>query len=60
MQMGNAYKSKKEYTPDGRHLRRTECTVGSIVPWSIVALAAILVGHGMVNLPPFFWEVLKR
>ena len=56
--MRNAVEWRIEYTGDGKP-KRKEWTVGPIVPWSIVALAALFAGKA-IGLPQSFWEFFKR
>jgi hypothetical protein len=55
--MGNAYQCREEYSSDGKRLVKRERTVGSVVIWGIVALAAILTGYAFI--PSTFWTLLK-
>jgi hypothetical protein len=57
--MQNAYECKEEFGKDGKCLKR-ERAIGPIVPWSIVALVALLAGKALVSIPPSFWEFLRR
>jgi hypothetical protein len=53
----SAYECKEEFSSrDGKCLKR-ERAIGAIVPWSIVALAAIFTGYKL--LPPTFWSLFK-
>ena len=57
--MRNAYESEEKFTPDGKCVERRRA-IGPIVPWSIVALAALVAGKALVNLPPSFWDFFGR
>jgi hypothetical protein len=56
----NAYECKVEYSRDGKRLTKRERSIGPIVPWSIVALVALLMGRAVIELPPSFWSFFKR
>lgn len=55
--MRNAYECKEEYGRDGKCVRR-ERAIGAIVPWSIVAVLALLLGKAL-TLPNDLWQALK-
>ena len=58
--MKSAYEWEKEleFTPDGKcKKQRTKGSIGAIVPWSIVAVAAIFTGYNLI--PASFWSLFK-
>ena len=57
--MKNAYEYKEEFSPEGKRLKR-ELNVGPIVPWTIVALTALITGKAIASIPSSFWEFFKR
>ena len=57
--MQKAWERKRKFNKDGQCIE-DEWSIGAIVPWGIVALAAVLLGKALVNLPAGFWDFLKR
>jgi len=57
--MRNAYEIRETYSRERKCLRR-ERAIGPIVPWAIVALATLLTGKGLVNLPASLWQFFGR
>jgi len=57
LMMHKAYEVKEEFSPDGRRLVRREWSIGPIVIWAVVAVAAIW--RGQAILPANFWWVFK-
>jgi hypothetical protein len=55
----NAYECREEFGRDGKCSKR-ERTIGPIVIWGIVALVALVMGKGLVSIPPSFWDLFKR
>jgi hypothetical protein len=55
----NAFEIRLEYDNKGL-CRKREVYIGSIVPWSIVALVTLACGKALVNIPPSFWDFFKR
>jgi hypothetical protein len=55
MTVKNACECKVEYGRDGKCLKK-EWAIGPIVPWALVAIAALLLGQA---LPVSFWQFLK-
>jgi hypothetical protein len=55
----NAWEHTREYSCDGKVIKN-QWIVGPIIPWSIVALAALWMGHGIIPIPPSFWDFFKR
>jgi hypothetical protein len=55
--MNNAYECKETFSREGKCLKR-ERTVGAIVPWSLVTLAGLVMGH-FIQLPGSFWQFFK-
>jgi hypothetical protein len=57
--MKSAYTFKEEFNDDGKCTRR-ERDIGAIVPWSIVALVALLTGKALLGLPASLWESFTK
>jgi hypothetical protein len=56
--MQKAFERREVYSPEGKCLWR-EWSVGPIVPWAIVVLAAEFAGKGLVSLQPSLWHFIK-
>jgi hypothetical protein len=57
--MHKAFEYEVERNRDGKWVRK-KWSLGPIVVWALITLAALLSGKALVSIPPGFWSLAGR